>query len=83
MSGLRTIPFRSLTITPHIESVYVNNTRISPTNSDKRALNLPYLGSMASTTSVSANQGQIISPYKISASGRNLYGIFPRVKTLG
>src|ERR1700674_2547797 len=70
MSGSRTIPFRSLTITPHIESVCVNNTRTSLTNSDKRASSLLYLGSMASNlTSVSANRSQIISPYKISAEG--------------
>src|ERR1700722_816325 len=70
MSGSRTIPFRSLTITPHIESVCVNNTRTSLTNCDKRASSLLYLGSMASnSTSVSANRSQIISPYKISARG--------------
>src|ERR1700675_2817932 len=61
MSGSRTIPFRSLTITPHIESVCVNNTRISPTNSDKRASSLPYLGSTASNSiSVSANLNPVL-----------------------
>src|SRR5271166_2011463 len=56
MSASRTIPSRSPTITPHIETVCANNTRICPTNSDKRASSPLYPGSMASNSiSVSVN----------------------------
>src|SRR5271157_2198617 len=56
MSASRTIPYRSPTITPHIETVCANNTRICPTNSDKRASSPLYPGSMASNSiSVSVN----------------------------
>src|ERR1700675_2826252 len=56
MSASRTIPSRSLTITPHIQTVCANNTRISPTNSDKRASSPLYPGSMTSNSiSVSVN----------------------------
>src|SRR6202043_2046259 len=56
MSASRTIPSRSPTITPHIESVCANHTRICPTNSNKRASSPLYPGSMTSNSiSVSAN----------------------------
>src|SRR5271166_4225704 len=56
MSASRTIPSRSPTITPHIETVCANNTRICPTNSEKRASSPLYPGSMASNSiSVSVN----------------------------
>src|SRR5271165_3979941 len=56
MSASRTIPSRSPTITPHIETVCAKNTRICPTNSDKRASSPLYPGSMASNSiSVSVN----------------------------
>src|SRR5271165_1066990 len=56
MSASRTIPSRSPTITPHIETVCANNTRICPTNSNKRASSPLYPGSMASNSiSVSVN----------------------------
>ena len=54
MSASRTIPSWSLTITPHIETVCANNTRICPTNSAKRASNPLYPGSMVSN-SISAS----------------------------
>src|SRR5208282_5501832 len=56
MSASRTIPSRSPTITPHIETVCANNTRICPTNSNKRASSPLYPGSMTSNSiSVSVN----------------------------
>src|SRR5271165_5847725 len=56
MSASRTIPSRSPTITPHIETVCANNTRICPTNSNKKASSPLYPGSMASNSiSVSVN----------------------------
>src|SRR5208337_2201386 len=56
MSASRTIPSRSPTITPHIETVCAKNTRICQTNSDKRASSPLYPGSMASNSiSVSVN----------------------------
>src|SRR5271165_5468801 len=56
MSASRTIPSRSPTITPHIETVCAKNTRICPTNSDKRASSPLYPGAMASNSiSVSVN----------------------------
>ena len=56
MSVSRTIPSWSPTITPHIETVCANNTRICPTNSNKKASILLYPGSTASNSiSVSVN----------------------------
>jgi hypothetical protein len=50
MYASRTIPSRSPTITPHIETVCANNTRIYPTNSDKRESSPLYPGSITSNS---------------------------------